>query len=164
MSTVMENLARSGVVAAALALGAGAGTAAPFQMVTDGPESVWTLDTASGELTWCKTRTPTGPKVLDVFGESAEPRPQTPRQSVTSCKVARGPETANPRYARIMRLFDGGYDGYGGFGGYWGGWGYNSSFLTSGMYADLYGGSSGTYTDIYKARSGTRDFYGYRID
>jgi hypothetical protein len=77
---------------AALALAAGVAQAAPYRIVTDEPGSAWVLDAGSGALTRCTTRTATGAKVLDVFGESAEPRPQTARRGPTECREVRAAE------------------------------------------------------------------------
>lgn len=122
----MENLA--GVaVAAVLTLTGGAAQAAPFRIVSDGPDSVWVLDTASGELTWCRQRSVSGPKVLDVFGSSVETREQTPRRGRPACsEVVAG--TEDPRFARAAALF---------------------GYSTSGTYGDLYPAETGTYADLY---------------
>jgi hypothetical protein len=141
----MENLA--GVaVAALLAATAGAAQAAPFRIVSDGPDSVWVLDTASGELDWCRLKAVSGPKVLDVFGESAQPREATPRRGLPACEPVLAGDQSDPRYARAAALF-----------GYGGGLFYGSS----GTYGDLYGAGTGTYGDLYNARTGTyADLYG----
>ena len=79
-------------LAAALTLAAGVAQAAPFRIVTDEPGSAWVLDAGSGALTRCTTRTAVGAKVLDVFGDGAEARPQTAHMGRTQCREVRAAE------------------------------------------------------------------------
>ena len=96
MTRVMENLTGVAVVAV-LALGAAEGRAAPFRFVSDGPESVWVLDAASGALSWCRGRAASGPKVIDVFGVDAQAREAQPRASEPYCSLAPGTMSAEAR-------------------------------------------------------------------
>jgi hypothetical protein len=143
----MKGLEKPAVLAAMVALLAGAAQAAPFRVVTDGPESVWVLDAGSGELVWCRLRAPSGPKVVDVFGAEAQAREATPRRRVPECSVAQAGEAEDPRAVRAM-LGYGGDAGYGDFGGY--------GDRSYGGYAIPLDGSDGTinivrprYVDIY---------------
>jgi hypothetical protein len=130
MSGVMHKLA--GAVLAIGALGAGA-EAAPFRIVSDGPGSVWVLDAGSGALDWCRTRAPSGPKVIDVFGAEAVAREAVPRRSEPVCSTAPGTLSAEARTlaaaGAAMRGATAGYlwrAGYGSaisWGGYGGGYG-----------------------------------------
>jgi hypothetical protein len=105
---MMRKLAGS-VLAAVVA--AGAAEAAPFRVVSDGPESVWVLDAGSGELVWCRTRAPSGPKVVDVFGAEAQAREATPRRALPVCSVARAGEAEEPQAVRALLGY--GDSGYG---------------------------------------------------
>ena len=117
MRVVMENLTGVALAAAlALVVGAGEAQAAPFRIVSDGPDSVWVLDAASGELTWCRATAPTGPKVLDVFGESAQQRPQATYRSQPDCSEVLAAAT-DERAVRARSYFAQGVDRrIGGFG------------------------------------------------
>ena len=110
MRKVMENL--TGAMAAAV-VAVGAAEAGPFRVVSDGPESVWVLDAGSGELVWCRTRAPSGPKVVDVFGADAQAREATPRRDVPTCSVAQAGTEEDPRAVRARAML-----GYGGDAGY----------------------------------------------
>ena len=86
-------------LAAALTLAAGVAGAAPFRIVTDEPGSAWVLDAGSGALTRCTTRTAVGAKVLDVFGDGAEARPQTAHMGRTQCRGSARPRSIRARGA-----------------------------------------------------------------
>jgi hypothetical protein len=126
MTGVEENPGRRrkwGLGLAALAVAALApvqGTAGPFRILTDGPESVWVLDAGSGKVTWCRPAAPAGPKVLDVFGNETQLRPETPRRAKPVCSVALRPEPDGEGSARLGRFGYGSdygmLDGYGGYG------------------------------------------------
>jgi hypothetical protein len=128
MTGVEENPGRRrrwGLGLAALAVAALApvqGAAGPFRIVTDGPESVWVLDAGSGKVTWCRLAAAAGPKVLDVFGNERQVRPETPRRAKPVCSVALRPEPGGEGSVRLGRFgFGSDYDmldGYGGYGGY----------------------------------------------
>ena len=92
--------------------------AAPFRMVTDGPESVWVLDAGSGRLTWCRLVTPSGPKVLDVIGPDVQARPETPRRQRPACSVALRPEGSDDPGLGLGRFGYGFGAGYGVMDGY----------------------------------------------
>ncbi|HRO12306.1 hypothetical protein [Amaricoccus sp.] len=91
-------------MAMALALAGGAAEAAPYSIVADEPGSAWVLDVASGALTRCVTRAAAAPKVLDVFGDSAEVRPQTARAGRTDCREVRS-AAIDPRVHRLAAIF-----------------------------------------------------------
>ena len=117
MRRIMQNLAGAVLVTAAAALAAGAAGAAPYRIVSDGPESVWVLDAASGELVWCQVRAPSGPKVLDLFGDVAEARPPTPRRALPECSGVLAAAESDSRAERARARFAYGADrrigGYG---------------------------------------------------
>jgi hypothetical protein len=146
MLKAVENLA--GVALAVLA--AGAVEAAPFRVVSDGPESVWVLDAGSGELVWCRLRAPSGPKVVDVFGAEAQAREATPRRSEPDCSVAQAGADEDPRVVRARAMLGYGTDAeYGYFGDY-------DAERSYGGYAIPFDGSDGAinivrprYVDIY---------------
>jgi hypothetical protein len=154
MTRVMENLTGVAVVAvmAMGALGAAEGRAAPFRFVSDGPESVWVLDAASGALNWCRGRAASGPKVIDVFGFDVQAREAQPRASEPYCSLAPGTMSAEARTlaaagASVHGLFPafgarvgygGGY-GAGGYGagGYGSGWRMDSGLALDVGYGDI---------------------------
>ena len=146
MRKVMERLV--GVAAAVLVVGAA--QAGPFRVVSDGPESVWVLDAGSGELVWCRLRTPSGPKVVDVFGADAQAREATPRRSEPDCSVAQAGAEEDPRVVRARAMLGYGTDAeYGYFGDY-------DAERSYGGYAIPFDGSDGAinivrprYVDIY---------------
>ena len=84
----MENLAAG--VAVVLALGAAEGRAAPYSMVSDGPDRVWVVDTGSGGLSACRMYAAPGPKVIDVFGGTGTVREAAPRTPEPYCEPVRG--------------------------------------------------------------------------
>jgi hypothetical protein len=86
----MEKLTGRAAAAALAFMLAGAAEAAPFRMVSDGPESVWVLDEGSGALNWCRPRAASGPKVIDVFGFGGEAREAAPRSGEPACTLAPG--------------------------------------------------------------------------
>jgi hypothetical protein len=90
-------------MAVALGLAAGAAQSAPFRMVTDEPGSVWLLDAGSGALARCVARAPAGAKVLDVFGATAEARPQTVHTGRTVCREVREAQV-DPREHRLRAI------------------------------------------------------------
>ncbi len=57
---------RAGVAVLAIMLGAGTGWAAPYSLVTDGPDRAWVLNEGSGEVKLCRATPTSGPKVIDV--------------------------------------------------------------------------------------------------
>jgi hypothetical protein len=89
--------------ALALGLAAGMAQAAPFRIVTDEPGSAWVLDAGSGALTRCTTRTASGAKVVDVFGDAAEARPLTVHAGRTECLEVRAGET-DPGLRRLRAI------------------------------------------------------------
>ncbi len=112
MMRVMENLAAAGLVAV---LAAGSAQAAPFEVVTDGPDSVWVLNGRTGKLTSCRTVPGIGPKVIDVFGSDVQVRPTTPRRATPDCTVALAGNSATPRAVTAY-----GVSGYGPLSAYGG--------------------------------------------
>ncbi len=151
MSRVMENLTGVAVVAV-LALGAAEGRAAPFRFVSDGPESVWVLDAASGALSWCRGRAASGPKVIDVFGFDAQAREAQPRASEPYCSLAPGTMSAEARTlaaagASVHGLFTGVFPRIGYGGGYGdGGYGMGSGWaMRAGLALDVGYGDIGLY-------------------
>jgi hypothetical protein len=143
-----KGLEKPAVLAAIVALLAGAAQAGPFRVVSDGPESVWVLDAGSGELVWCRLRAPSGPKVVDVFGAEAQARAATPRRRLPECSVAQAGEGEDPGVVRARALL-GGDAGYGYSGDY-------DAERSYAGYAIPLDGSDGTinivrprYVDIY---------------
>lgn len=68
-------MGRRGMVAIVAVLAAGGGAeAAPFVLGADGTGQVWVLDAASGATRLCRTVARSGPKVIDAYGNGAEPR------------------------------------------------------------------------------------------
>jgi hypothetical protein len=100
---VMVQVRRAALAVAlgSLALGA---QAAPFSIITDGPDSVWVLDAASGALDWCRLEPQAGPKVIDVFGFEATQRLGTPRTPKPECAEARAPERVEEWRIRLLRF------------------------------------------------------------
>lgn len=91
MREVVERLTGGAAVAAlAVMLAAAGAEAAPFRVVSDGPESVWVLDEASGALSWCRPVAASGPKVIDVFGFGGEAREGIARSGAPTCTLAPG--------------------------------------------------------------------------
>ena len=117
MKKVMETLAGVALAAGLAAGAADEGRAAPFRIVTDGPDSVWVLDAGSGALTSCRLTSPSGPKIVDVFGDAAQTRDATRLRALPKCEaaLAGAPEDARLARARAM-LGDYGDASYGFFG------------------------------------------------
>lgn len=75
----------SGLVAALAVVLAVPGAAAPFSLLREGEDRAWVVDGDGGTVAFCELVEKRGPKVVDVFGETGQPRPGRERGAEPVC-------------------------------------------------------------------------------
>jgi hypothetical protein len=80
-----QNVLRAGLLAVVMTAAAAGAMAAPFSLLREGEDKAWVVDGAGGTVAFCELVEKRGPKVIDVFGNEGQPRPDRERGAEPVC-------------------------------------------------------------------------------